>query len=319
MTDSPLVSVIVPAYNARVFIHRALESALGQTYPHLEVIIVDDGSTDGTADHVRQTFGQDTRVRIVTQPNAGPSAARNHGARLARGEYIHFLDADEWWTPNKIERSLALFKQHNVAVVYGHGFPIDADTLQEIPLEKPPLPSGDVFCDWLIGLMAGGNFGVTSSFMIRREAFESSGGFDTAIPIAQDYDLWIRLAHDYHFAALDDVLVYYLRRTHGIHKNRVGMARDRLTVYQKAGTLRRRHECMDDTAYARELARRSLTLGLRLWEAGQRAEARAAFRQSAAYHGEKAHLTRLYTLMSYALPARTVDLLLALRDRVKRG
>lgn len=319
MTDSPLVSVIVPAYNARAFIHRALESALGQTYPHLEVIVVDDGSTDGTAEVVRRTFGHDARLYVVTQANAGPSAARNHGARLARGIYLHFLDADDWWTSDKIERSLALFQSPEIAVVYGHGIAVDADTLREIPQDFPPLPSGDVFCDWLVGVSAGGNYGVTPSFMIRHEAFEACGGFDESMWVAEDFDLWLRLAHDYHFAALDSPLVYYLRRSGGLHTQRVRMAQGRLRVYQKAGALPRRPACMDDNTYARELARRSLTLGLRLWEAGQRAEARAMFRQSVKYHREKARISRLYTLMSYALPARTVDLLLALRDRVKRG
>lgn len=319
MTSQPRVSVIIPAYNARGYIARALDSALAQTESRLEIIVVDDGSSDDTAGYVRARFGHDPRLRVITQANAGPSAARNAGARASTGEHLHFLDSDEWWMPEKVARGLALFEAHpDAAVVYGHGIPIDAVTGHEIAQERPPLPSGDVFCAWLTGRMAGGNFGVTSSFMVRRAAFESSGGFDESMRVAEDYDLWIRLAHDYPFAAHDAPQVYYLRRGDGLHSSRVGMARGRLTAYLKARDLPRRRACLDDAAYASLLASRWQTLALALWHDGQRGQARQALRESIPLDGNKAALRRVYALMSYMLPASAAESLMHLRDALKR-
>src|SRR5690348_16181289 len=94
-TSLPLVSFVVPVYNAAAYITRAIDSALGQTYPKIEVVVVDDGSTDTTAAVIHPHYASNSRVRYFYQTNAGPSAARNRGIREARGEFVHFLDADE--------------------------------------------------------------------------------------------------------------------------------------------------------------------------------------------------------------------------------
>jgi glycosyltransferase involved in cell wall biosynthesis len=108
--DDGLVSVIVPTYNRAYCICRAIESVLGQTYPNVEVLVVDDGSTDDTAALIKSSYAGDARVHYLYQPNAGVSAARNTGIRAARGRYVAFLDSDDQWKPWKLEVQLACFR-----------------------------------------------------------------------------------------------------------------------------------------------------------------------------------------------------------------
>ena len=128
--DMPLVSVIVPAYNAEVFLEETLLSAVRQTYEPLEIIVVDDGSTDRTVEIVRGIMARDRRVKLVQQANAGVAAARNLGLREARGSLIAPLDADDLWKPTKIERQVACFlaaadNADNLALVYTWSHNID--------------------------------------------------------------------------------------------------------------------------------------------------------------------------------------------------
>lgn len=280
-TDRPLVSVVIPAYNSALYITRTVESALTQTYTPLEVVIVDDGSSDNTVEVIANAFGHDHRVRCIRQANAGPSAARNRAIYEARGEFVHFLDADDFLLPTKIEKSYALFcQQPEIAVVYGHGIPVMADGVTIIPQEQPPLPSGWVFCDWLIGRMSGGTYGVTPTFMVRRDALLTVGGFNETQRAAEDWDLWLRLASRYPFAALDEPLVYYRRLTSGLHTQRLTMARGRLQTYLAARNYHGRADCIDDDAYDRLLAGRWYLVAVRHWEVGQRREAQHAFREA---------------------------------------
>src|SRR4051794_12933269 len=111
MTDHPLVSVIVPVFNGVEYVGEAIESALRQTYTNIEVIVVDDGSTDHTRSVVKSLAGRDGRVRLVGQANGGVARARNQGILFARGEMIAPLDADDLWAPNKIERQMSRMRE----------------------------------------------------------------------------------------------------------------------------------------------------------------------------------------------------------------
>lgn len=313
----PLVSVVVPAYNVAQYVRQSVDSALSQTYPEVEVIVVDDGSTDATLSVLREAYADELRVRVFTQANAGASAARNRGIAEARGEFIHFLDADEFLLPQKIMASYSLFQADpSVQVVYGHGTPVLADGVTEIPMDYPPLPSGDVFCHWINGTMSGGTYGVTSSFMVRRSALSAVGGFDPALPICHDWDLWLRLAARFPFAALADRLVVYRRIGSGLHANRLKMALDRLAVMQRvAGYGYER--CLSQGQYQALIAGRWQTVALRHWEGGQRAQARAALRHAIAADPRHRWLRRLYIAMSYTLPASSVEWVGALSRRLR--
>jgi glycosyltransferase involved in cell wall biosynthesis len=301
----PLVSFIVPAYNVESYVRRAIDSALAQNYQKIEVIVVDDGSTDGTWALLNQCFADHPRVILIQQANTGPSAARNRAVYEAKGAYVHFLDADEFLLPTKVQRSLALFRQHpEAAVVYGHGIPLQPDGVTEIPIALPPLPSGWILCEWLTGTMAGGTNGVTSSVMAKREAVIEVGGFREDQRVAEDWDLWLRLAARYPFAALDEPLVYYHRLPQGLHANRLTMARGRLQTVQQARDYKGRERCLDEAAYTLLLASRWHVVGERAWEAGERSEARRAFLQADALEASIAR--KLFAVLSLFAPASTM-------------
>lgn len=172
------VSVVIPAYNAAPFIARAIESVLAQTRPVLEVLVVDDGSRDRTAE-IAAGFG--APVRVVRQANAGPSAARNHGARLARGEWIALLDADDAWLPEKLERQSLYFDDAAVGVV--HCYVVDEP--QRFHYD------GELTFEHLWELNRIG----TSTTVVRRAAWEALGGFDEDPELIgiEDYNFWLRM------------------------------------------------------------------------------------------------------------------------------
>src|SRR5687768_1729437 len=125
---SGLVSVVIPTYNRAYCVRRAIDSALAQTYPHLEVIVVDDGSTDGTAELMRTAYGHDGRVRYHRQANGGVSAARNRGIALARGEYVALLDSDDRWKPWKLQAQVACLEHApDVGMVWTDMEAVDPD------------------------------------------------------------------------------------------------------------------------------------------------------------------------------------------------
>jgi len=190
------VSVVVPTYNCAERLTRALDSVVAQTYPHdkLELVVVDDGSTDDTAEQV-QAFKRRAQleVRHVRQQNAGPAAARNHGLRLARGDAIAFLDADDRWLPEKLERQLPLLRC-SVALVYCGNFFVDAHGrrltryVREVPMHR-----GDIllalFCNFFL---------LTSAVLLTRAAVMATGGFNERLPVGEDYEFFLRVARAFH-------------------------------------------------------------------------------------------------------------------------
>jgi glycosyltransferase involved in cell wall biosynthesis len=186
----PLVSVIIPAYNARQYLGEAIRSVLAQTLTDHELIVIDDGSKDGTGDWVRETF---PAVRCITQPNGGVSSARNKGLSLATGEFVAFLDADDTWHPDKLRLQVALMRQYPEALLC-------RTDIVETPLSDPPpaLMGSDgatiphslnerFFDSFLTPYFS------TSTVMIRRSALADAGGFDTGLKIAEDIDLYLRV------------------------------------------------------------------------------------------------------------------------------
>lgn len=191
---TPLVTVVIPAYNVEQWIFATIESVLKQTYKPVEVVVVNDGSTDGTAE-VIAGFGD--RVRCVTQPNKGLSAARNTGIRVAEGQFIAFLDSDDLWMPEKLECQVDLLRRFpEIGWVYSDAFVVDhtATIVLNRVGRTSSLPSGDILRALILR-----NFIPCPTPLVRRSALARVGGFDEspAIQIAEDWDMWLRLAGEF--------------------------------------------------------------------------------------------------------------------------
>ena len=208
----PRVSVLIPAYNALRFLPQTVASALAQTWDDFELLIVDDGSTDGTGAWVAQH--PDARVRLLEQPNQGAATARNTGIAAARGEYIAFLDADDLWEPSKLERQVAcLDARPEVGLVHTAIRYIDEDS-HEINQVLGTYGDGDVWREVVVHnpVRCG------STPLVRRECFRQLGVFDTELSFAEDWDMWIRIASSYHFATLNEPLTLYRQHSANMTK-----------------------------------------------------------------------------------------------------
>lgn len=209
----PKVSIITPAYNMARFLPEAIESALGQDYHNLEVIILDDGSTDETAEVVR-AYGD--RVQYHWQPNAGVANSYNRLIRLATGDFIHFLDADDVLVPNAIKLASSALENHpSAALAYGPATVIDAAGRPYGRRVAPSwiasaglAPSRRMFKELLKGCHI-----TNSSVMVRRAVLEEVGPYQTESVPGEDWDMWLRIAVNHDMAYVSEPLCLY--RTHG--------------------------------------------------------------------------------------------------------
>ena len=183
MTPEPLVSVVIPAFNQERFLGEAIESALQQTYATREVIVIDDGSTDATAE-VIASFG--SGVRSVRQQNRGTGAARNAGVAAASGELVALLDHDDRWLPNRLALQVPLIVDPSIALVHG-GVRVFRSETGEVTSEVLPPARMDIHD--LIGWCTV----ACSTTLFRRVDVLAAGGFDEALRGTDDWDLWIRL------------------------------------------------------------------------------------------------------------------------------
>ncbi len=185
------VSVIIPVYNGENTIGRCLDSVLSQTGCSFEVVIVDDGSTDGTLgilDQYKKTVGEDT-LKVIHQDNSGAAAARNSGISIAKGRYISFLDADDEFLPNRLSTYVDYMeKRPSVGVVYSEPLVV-TDSLTFPFYKGRQMPQGDIFRDLCMHL-----FIMLPTVMCRKQLLSEIGGFDDQFVILEDYDLWVRLA-----------------------------------------------------------------------------------------------------------------------------
>lgn len=201
------VSIVVSAYNYAAYIGFALDSLLKQTYEDFEVLIVDDGSTDNTSEVVRP-YLDDERFSYHFKENGGQASAKNHGIHLAQREYIAFLDADDIWEADKLEKQLPLFEDASVGVVFSGRSYIDKDNVLT-PFFDIRLKRGWVLDDLFVD-----NFVCFSSSIVRQSVFEKIGCFDEELAMGIDYELWMRVATQYKFDYVDLPLVQY-RVGHG--------------------------------------------------------------------------------------------------------
>lgn len=269
-----MISVVIPTYNRAALLVRALTSVAAQTYGDYEVVVVDDGSTDDTADVVRAL---QLPVRYLQQAHAGVSAARNRGVGVARGEWIAFLDSDDEWLPDKLARQVAFVGEQGGVeacqtdeIWVRHGVRVN-------PGRRHRKPTGDIFLPSLELCLVS-----PSTAMLRRATFERLGGFDEGLPACEDYDLWLRLAVDTPVHLIPEPLAI----RYGGH----------------ADQLSRRHWGMDRfrvAALARLLAVAPLDAGRRTRVADVLARKCAILAAGSRRRGREAEAARYLTLAAY--------------------
>lgn len=231
MTSSPemgLVSIVIPAYNAAWCIERAVQSVLDQTYRPIEVIVVNDGSTDDTVP-VLQRFGQ--AIRIVDKPNGGLSFARNAGISAARGEYIAFLDADDWWLPEKLARQVDLLES-DPSIGFCSTTTKAVDETGNLVREWrcPPIQRSALHTIFSRNATVAGS---GSSVMVRSEVLQRAGFFDESLRSLEDIDMWMRLASISGYRCLDEPLTVILKRRESMSGNLAVMREAALLVMRK--------------------------------------------------------------------------------------
>jgi glycosyltransferase involved in cell wall biosynthesis len=205
-TNAPLVSVIIPAFNAASTIQSTLDSVLQQTFTDLEVIIVDDGSTDDTAEKVRACA--DRRIVYTYQPNSERAVARNNGIAHSRGCFCAFIDADDLWLPEKLEKQIPLLSSNPaLGLVYCDLFQFDHTTNQNLTRfgKKEKFYRGKIDITKLLRV----NFIQSPTPVVRRAALDQVGGFDSDLIPVEDWDLWIRIAYRYPIDFVGEPLARY--------------------------------------------------------------------------------------------------------------
>lgn len=207
------VSIIIAAYNAMSFLPETLESVFRQTWSDYEVIIVNDGSSDGIEKWVAQI--NDSRVKFISQKNQGISVARNNALALAEGEYIAFLDADDLWQSTKLEKQVRILDEHpEVGLVYSWIALIDERSNLQGKIRKNSA-EGNIWKKLLEhNLVECG-----SNPMVRGSCFEDVGLFDPRFTYAQGWEMWLRIARHYPFKAIKEPLVYYRSHSNNSSKN----------------------------------------------------------------------------------------------------
>lgn len=203
MSETPLVSVVTATFNMGQYVSEAIESVLTQDWPAIELIVVDDGSTDDTT-QVLEAYARHPCVTVIRQANAGQTRAKNVGLGAARGEFIGFCDADNAWLPGKLRRQVPLLlATHCAGVSYG-----------DIALIGPngevlPTPRAKRWGGRITGRLLADNFVTFNTALVRRGVLEEFGRFDESLRMAIDYDLWLRISTKYEFLYVPEVFVKY--------------------------------------------------------------------------------------------------------------
>jgi glycosyltransferase involved in cell wall biosynthesis len=199
----PLISVIMPVYNGEKTIRETIESVFNQTFPDWELIVINDGSQDATLQILNSI--QDPRLRVFSYPNAGQATSRNRGISQACGEYISFIDADDLWTPDKLEAQLQVLQANPQAAV-AYSWTKCIDEVGQVSRRGSHISvTGDVYKNLLVvNFLENG-----SNPLIRRQALNEIGSFDESLTPAEDWDLWLRLAARYHFEVVSSPQILY--------------------------------------------------------------------------------------------------------------
>lgn len=228
MSATPSVTAVIPTYNYGRFLGEAIESVLRQTYPALELIVVDDGSTDNTPD-VAGSYGN--RIRYIRTANQGVSAARNAAIALAKGDLIALLDADDRWQPRKLERQVAIFGNDvAVGMVHSGSRIFDGETNATL-CEIIPEAAVDFH-----EMLAWCGISLPST-VVPRKVFEEVGGFDCRYSGAADWEMWIRIAAKYKVVGCQEVLVDYRMHGNNMSGKAIEHYQDCMAVLDKSGRI----------------------------------------------------------------------------------
>lgn len=276
----PLVTVIIPSYNCEAYISDTIDCVLAQSYSNIELIIVDDGSTDNTQNIIH---GYGDKLTLICKENAGVCAARNLGIQKASGEYICLLDHDDYWFTNKIAQQLELFKTHpDTGVVYSHfacwspdkvgAFPAQ-DSVDVIPISNE---IDHTFSGWIYHLLLLDCWVLTSTAMIHADVFKTCGFFDENLPYSEDWDLWLRISRNYPFTKLKGTTTLYRQHPQqGNKKVRPIDYRTQLLINSKNkwGLCSPDGRCLSKWEFSRQLAEYHAGYGLYQLIAGYKKQA----------------------------------------------
>jgi glycosyltransferase involved in cell wall biosynthesis len=216
-----LVSIIIPCYNGEAYLQEAIESALAQTYRPVEVIVVDDGSTDRSSE-----IAQKLPVRYIRQPNRGLTKSRNLGVRKSRGSYVVFLDADDRLKPDAVKTGLRVLAGHpECAMAVGDHIFVSREGRQIAGSRKECLPASHYEA-----LLKSNFIEMISTVLFRRSVLEDVGGFDTKLRVAEDYELYLRIARDYPICCHSTVVAEYRMHQANVSHNSALMLATTLQV-----------------------------------------------------------------------------------------
>lgn len=306
------VSVIIPVYNASNYVAKAINSVLAQGYNNYEIIVVDDGSTDETREVLN---GYEDRIRYVYQNNAGPAKARNTGIKQARGDYITFLDADDLWLPDKLEKQLSFFNIHpQYSLVFTDmQHIVGANVIHKSYLKEKNyqyLSSGSIYENLLREC-----FIFTPTVMVKRECLERVGFFNENLRIAEDYDLWLRIADKFQIGFLDQPLVIRNRHKNNLTEDRylyiISGIQMMEELYRKDKGSKRRKKIIEE-----ELGKRYFALGYYFFDLGQQKEAQYNFLKSLKYSIQS--IRPLLYLLSCSLPQSVINSIRLTKRRLNR-
>jgi glycosyltransferase involved in cell wall biosynthesis len=229
---NPLVSIVVPAYNAALWIAETIRAVQAQTYQNWELLVIDDGSTDDTA-NVVHVFLTDSRVSLIRQKNAGVSQARNAGIANARGAYIAFLDADDWWLNTNLERKVHVLNLPEIDFVFCDMLRFFQDSQT---YSKPEEGYDENMLEHLLLWDREVIPGIPSNVMVKRHCFESGLRFDPQFSTAADQDFAFHLVNQFRGKRIAEALVVYRILPESMSRNIARLESDHLGVYRKAAT-----------------------------------------------------------------------------------
>lgn len=216
MKYCPLVSVIIPAYNHELYIEEALQSVINQTYKNIQLIVINDGSMDGTGTVIDKVIEQNAsfNIKYINKSNEGICKTLNKGLLLAKGKYVAFLASDDMWTSDRIEKQVYFMEENaNIGLVFSDNYFIRLNKVAQVkgtdykPIIRKCFLNGIQNVNMYEKLLSD-DIIPALTVLIRKECFDKVGGFDNNLK-AEDYDMWLRIAKEYPIAFIDEPLAYY--------------------------------------------------------------------------------------------------------------